>query len=171
MAPGAPIVRNPHSKIQTCSQQLVASLQTFTAGIMGNKTHPVTLQLMRPPSKHCSDQVLGAFSAGVQGKGFSHVLNCNWDTQQSCSCKGAILRHSREEPLPKDRNSRVMQVFGAYGKVQSARNREYVPPVQTRDKNTSRKQLTSSFHRSSFLLQPLNLPARAGPTFWVALGH
>lgn len=80
MAPGAFIIHNPSSKIQTCSRQLVASLQTFAAGIMGNKTHPVTLQLMRTPSNHCSDQMLRTFSAGVQVNGFSHVLNYNRGT-------------------------------------------------------------------------------------------
>lgn len=81
MAPGASIIHNPSSTIQTRSQQLVASLQTFTAGIMGNKTHPVTLQLMQTLSKHCRDQVLRTFSAGVQVEGFSHFLNRNnWDT-------------------------------------------------------------------------------------------
>lgn len=57
MAPGAPIAHNPSSTIQTCWQQLVASLQTFPAGIMGDKTHPVTSELMR--AKYCTTKCSG----------------------------------------------------------------------------------------------------------------
>lgn len=44
-----------------------------------------------------------------------------------------------EELLPKDRNSRAVQVFGADGRAQLSRNRENYPLVQSRDRNTSRK--------------------------------
>lgn len=83
--------------------------------------------------------------------------------------KGAILRRSMEEPLPKDRNSRVMQVFGADGKVQSSRNREYDPPGQYRGKNSSRKTAHVLLPSLRSLPANLHLAARAGTAFWRAL--
>lgn len=75
MPPGAPIAHNPSRRIQTCWQQLVPSLQTFPAGIMGDKTHPVTSGPTGhgPSTAQPSAQDLCCFTPG-QG------LNCNLDT-------------------------------------------------------------------------------------------
>lgn len=71
-----------------------------------------------------------------------------------------------EELLPKDRNSRVMQVFGADGKVQSSRNREYDTPSAVQRQEHLWEG--SSRPRSISLVSSCNLYSM---TFWVALGH
>lgn len=76
-----------------------------------------------------------------------------------------------EELLPKDRNSRAVQVFGADGRAQSTRNREnYLPSAMQRQEPPG-SQFKLSFHFSSLFLQRLHLPDWSGTTLWVALGH
>lgn len=142
----------------------MASLQTFSAEIMGNKTYPLTLQLKQTPSKHCSDQVLRPFLLEFRTRASPMSL-----IAIGTLSKGAILRHSMEEPQPKGRNSRVMQVFGADGKVQSSRNREYDPPGQSRDKYSSRKTAHVLLPSLQSLPATPHLSARAGTAFWLAL--
>lgn len=136
-APGACVIHSPSSRMQTRSRQLVTSLQTFTAGIMGNKTHPIPLQLTQPPSKQCDDHSGSSpleFGARASPTSLSVIRPLN----TLAAAKGPSLGTAQKSRCQKDRNSGVMQVFGAGGKVQSSRKREYGPTVQSRDKNTSR---------------------------------
>lgn len=53
------------------------------------------------------NQVLRTSAAGLQGKG----LIVTWTLCKGAAAKGTFLRHSMEELLPKDRNSRAVQMF------------------------------------------------------------
>lgn len=71
------------------------------------------------------NQVLRTSAARLQGKG----LIVTWTLCKGAAAKGTFLRHSMEELLPKDRNSRAVQMFGADGRAQLSRNRENDPLV------------------------------------------
>lgn len=56
-----------------------------------------------------------------------------------------------EELLPKDRNSRAVQVFGADGRAQWSRNRENYLLVWSRDRKTSNKPIQVLFPSLQFI--------------------